>query len=196
MHPLSSVAVFCGSSSGFDPRYNTIAHEVGAAIAATGARVVYGGARVGLMGAVANGALEKGGQVVGVIPDFLETKEIAHTDLTQLIIVATMHERKLKMHELSDAIIALPGGWGTMEELTEMLTWAQLGLHAKPMGLLNAGRFYDGLLQLVSTMVSQGFLKPEHASMLIVREEIQELLDALARYVAPPLPKWIAEADT
>ena len=196
MHHLTSFAVFCGSSTGFDAMYKDVACKAGQAIAAIGARVIYGGGRLGLMGAVADGALEAGGEVIGVIPGFLKTKEIAHTGLTELIIVDNMHERKLRMHELSDAIIALPGGWGTMEELMEMLTWAQLGLHTKPIGLLNAGGFYNGLLQLVHTMQEQGFLKPELADMLIVADDIAQLLQAMAAYKAPEVPKWITEEGT
>jgi uncharacterized protein (TIGR00730 family) len=148
------------------------------------------------MGAAADGALSAGGEVTGILPGFLETKEIAHTGLTELIIVDTMHERKLAMHRLSDAIIALPGGWGTMEELMEMLTWAQLGLHQKPIGLLNVDSFYDSLIQFVITMQGQGFLKPEHASMLLVRDNIQDLMAAMEAYNPPPVPKWVTEART
>lgn len=193
--PLSSYAVFCGSASGFDETYEQTAYETGNAIAERGGQLVYGGAIVGLMGAAANGALAVGGKVTGVIPRFLQTKEIVHPALTELIVVETMHERKLMMHKLSDAIIALPGGWGTMEELMEMLTWAQLGLHRKPIGLLNINGFYDGLLHLIDTMRRQGFLKEEHAAMLIVADEICTLLDALDLYEAPEVPKWLAAAD-
>lgn len=191
--PLRSIAVFCGSSSGLEPDFQKIAYELGAAIAQHGARLVYGGSKAGLMGAVADGALDEHGEVIGVLPGFLKTKEIAHTGLSKLIIVDTMHERKLVMHEESDTIIALPGGWGTMEELTEMLTWAQLGLHRKPIGLLNIGGYYDGLLQLIDTMQSKGFLKPEHAAMLTVRSDIQSLMEALTEYEAPVLKKWITD---
>lgn len=176
--------------------YYKVANEVGAEIARNGARVIYGGALAGLMGAVANGALTAGGSVTGVLPRFLQTKEIAHPGLTELIIVETMHERKLTMHELSDAIIALPGGWGTMEELMEMLTWAQLGLHRKPIGLLNTDGFYNGLLQLIATMEAEGFLKPEYAAMLVVRDDIYSLLPALTTYKAPNVPRLIAEPNT
>jgi uncharacterized protein (TIGR00730 family) len=193
---LTSFAIFCGSASGNDPLYGEVAYGAGQAIAALGAGIVYGGSQLGLMGAVASGALDGGGEVTGVIPGFLKTKEIAHTGLTELIIVENMHERKLRMHELSDAIIALPGGWGTMEELMEMLTWAQLGLHTKPIGLLNTGGFYNGLLQLVQTMQQEGFLREELASMLIVADEIAPLLQAMTSYQAPTIPKWITEEGT
>jgi uncharacterized protein (TIGR00730 family) len=193
---LTSFAVFCGSASGLDPVFAEIAYKAGGAIAASGAQVVYGGSRMGLMGAVAEGALDAGGAVIGVIPGFLKTKEIAHTGLTELITVENMHERKLKMHELSDAIIALPGGWGTMEELMEMLTWAQLGLHTKPIGLLNISGFYNGLLELIHTMQSQGFLKPSFADMLIIKDDMEQLLAAMAAYEAPVVPQWITEERT
>ncbi len=193
---ITSIAVFCGSSPGFEPIFQKAAYDAGRAISGKGCRLVYGGARVGLMGAVADGALSAGCEVIGVIPSFLQTKEIAHTGLTELITVDTMHERKVRMHALSDAIIALPGGWGTMEELTEMLTWAQLGLHQKPIGLLNTAGFYDGLVQLITTMQSAGFLKAEHAAMLLVDDEIESLIAALAAYEAPVAPKWITEATT
>ncbi len=196
IRPLQSYAVFCGSSSGKDPIYIDNAYETGKLIASRGARVIYGGAQVGLMGAVADGALHAGGSVVGVIPGFLKTKEIAHEWLSELIVVETMHERKLKMHELSDAIIGLPGGWGTMEELTEMLTWAQLGLHLKPIGLLNTNGFYDGLIQQIAVMQEHGFLRPEYAAMLIVRDNLDDLLSAMNEYVAPAVPKWINEERT
>jgi uncharacterized protein (TIGR00730 family) len=193
---LQSIAVFCGSSPGYHEEFREMAYAAGREIALTGARIVYGGSRLGLMGAVADGALDAGGVVTGVLPGFLKTKEIAHPGLSQLIIVDNMHERKLRMHELSDSIIALPGGWGTMEELMEMLTWAQLGLHAKPIGLLNAGGFYHGLLELIRTMQSQGFLRPALAEMLIVADEIEPLLHAMAAYKAPMVPQWITEEET
>ena len=195
-HRLTSFAVFCGASSGGDAVYRDIAYRLGQAIAAAGATVVYGGACSGLMGEVANGALSAAGEVIGVLPGFLQTKEIAHTGLSKLIIVDSMHERKLRMHELSDAIIALPGGWGTMEELTEMLTWAQLGLHSKPIGLLNAGGFYDGFLQLIDTMQREGFLKAAYAKMLLVADNIDRLLSLMEAYVAPDVPVWITENRT
>jgi uncharacterized protein (TIGR00730 family) len=196
MPVLHSIALFCGSSSGFDSIYKSTAQTVGATIAQRGIRLVYGGSKMGLMGAAADGALGAGGDVIGVLPGFLQTKEIAHPDLTELVIVDTMHERKLAMHRLSDAIIALPGGWGTMEELTEMLTWAQLGLHQKPIGLLNVDGFYDSLVQFVISMQGQGFLRPEHAAMLLVKDDINDLLAAMEVYKAPPVPKWVTESRT
>ncbi len=196
MPAIHSIALFCGSSSGFDSVYKSTAQEVGTTIAQRGMRLVYGGSRLGLMGAAADGALSAGGQVTGILPGFLQTKEIAHTGLTELVIVDTMHERKLAMHRLSDAIIALPGGWGTMEELTEMLTWAQLGLHQKPIGLLNVDNFFDSLIQFIISMQGQGFLKPAHASMLLVKDNIGDLLAAMEAYNPPPVPKWVTESRT
>jgi uncharacterized protein (TIGR00730 family) len=196
VNSLHSIAVFCGSSPGYHEEFREMAYAAGQEIALTGARIVYGGSQLGLMGAVADGALAAGGIVTGVLPGFLKTKEIAHPGLSQLIIVDNMHERKLRMHELSDAIIALPGGWGTMEELMEMLTWAQLGLHTKPIGLLNTAGFYNGLVALVATMQRQGFLKDEFAEMLIVDDDLGHLLSAMERYQAPEIPRWISEATT
>jgi uncharacterized protein (TIGR00730 family) len=193
MPKLHSYAVFCGSSAGFDAAFGRLAFELGQRIAQSGARLVYGGAQVGLMGRVADGALSAGGPVSGVLPGFLKRKEIEYGGLSELIIVDSMHERKLKMHELSDAVIALPGGWGTLEELTEMLTWAQLGLHSKPIGILNAAGFYDGLLHQIQTMVAQGFLRSEYAELLVVQSSIDALLQVLASYVAPARPKWLSE---
>lgn len=193
---MKSIAVFCGSSGGAHPAYAAAAFRTGQLIARKGMRLVYGGACVGLMGKVADGALAEGGEVIGVLPSFLKTKEIMHDGLTELIIVATMHERKLRMHELSDAIITLPGGFGTMEEVFEMLTWAQLGLHAKPVGLLNTNGYYDALQQLVGTMTAEGFLRENDAGRLLIDQDIEPLLAAMAQYKAPATPKWVTEGTT
>ncbi|MBS1587983.1 MAG: TIGR00730 family Rossman fold protein [Bacteroidetes bacterium] len=193
---MKSIAVFCGSSDGYSDLYKEVAYEVGAELATRGIKLIYGGAKVGLMGALADGALQINGQVIGVIPSFLQTKEVAHENLTECIITRTMHERKMKMHELSDAIIALPGGWGTMEELFEMMTWAQLGLHQKPIGLLNINGFYEPLLALLDTMVMEGFSKESYRSMIMVGYELNELLVQMQRYEPPELPKWITEKTT
>ena len=154
---MKRITVFCGSSVGTDSIYKTQAKIVGEALAKNNIELVYGGAKIGLMGAVADGVLSKGGKVTGVLPNFLRSKEIAHEQLTNLILVDTMHERKTRMNELCDGVIALPGGFGTLEELFEMLTWAQLGLHKKPIGILNIDGFYDTLIDLIQTMVSKGF---------------------------------------
>ncbi|GAB3731393.1 TIGR00730 family Rossman fold protein [Spirosoma lituiforme] len=167
------------------------AYKLGQQLAMNGIDLVYGGARVGLMGAVADGALSSKGRVIGVLPVFLQTKEIAHEGLTELVLTESMHERKLKMHELSDGAIALPGGYGTLEEYFEMLTWAQLGLHKKPVALLNVNGFYDGLLTLAKTMVASGLLKPVNREMMLVSDTIDDLLARMAAYQAPLVGKWL-----
>jgi len=154
---MKSIVVFCGSSSGNMRIYTDIAFSLGEKLAQKNIDLVYGGAQIGVMGAVANGALTAGGKVIGVLPHFLKTKEIEHKGVTEMILVETMHERKLKMHELSDGIITLPGGFGTMEEFFEVLTWGQLGLHNNPIGILNAGGFYNSLIHQINHMVSEGF---------------------------------------
>jgi uncharacterized protein (TIGR00730 family) len=193
---MKRIVVFCGSSSGTDAVYEAQAYETGVLLAKSGIGLVYGGARVGLMGAVADGALAHGGEVIGVLPRFLSGKEIGHRGLTDLIIVENMHERKTKMHELSDGVITLPGGFGTMEELFEMVTWGQLGLHAKPVGILNVAGFYDELLRLTQTMVDRGFLKEENQRMLLFADTLEELLAKMRDYKAPAAPKWITKETT
>jgi uncharacterized protein (TIGR00730 family) len=190
---MKSVTVFCGSSSGSEEIYKMHAIALGKTLAQRNIQIVYGGAKVGLMGAVADAALSEGGKVIGVIPYFLKSKEIAHGGLTELIMVKSMHERKTKMHELSDGIMALPGGFGTLEELFEMLTWAQLGLHKKPIGILNTNGFYDHLAMLLQTMVTKGFLKEINYNMLLVGSDTDDLLEQMNRYVAPIVGKWISE---
>lgn len=172
------------------------AYHIGKLLAEAGIRVIYGGASIGLMGAVANGALDAGGEVIGVLPGFLQTKEITHTRLSQLIIVDSMHQRKLKIHELSDGIIALPGGFGTMEELFEMLTWAQLGLHPKPIGLLNTAGYYHHLSSFIQSMEGEGFLSSVDAGRVLISDHAANLLEKMARFVAPPAPIWINTAST
>jgi uncharacterized protein (TIGR00730 family) len=193
---MKSIVVFCGSSEGYNELYRETASQLGEMLAVQGIRIVYGGGKVGLMGALADGALSQGGQVIGVIPSFLETEEIAHDSLTQLITVASMHERKLRMHELSDGIIAMPGGWGTMEELFEMLTWAQLGLHKKPVGLLNVNGYYDALKALCTNMVQEGFLKEWVNAMLLTSESIEELLEMMMAYEPEDIPRLINKQST
>ncbi|GGW43047.1 LOG family protein [Arenibacter certesii] len=188
---MKSVVVFCGSNVGNDPKIIQMASQLGEAFAKDNIKLIYGGAKIGIMGKLAAGVLNNNGEVIGVIPDFLKLKEVFHTQLTQLIITKNMHERKLKMHDLSDAIIALPGGFGTLEELFEMVTWAQLGLHQKPIGILNINGFYDELLAFMRTMVNKGFLKQENYDMLIVDDSIGGLLSKMKNYQPQPLPKWI-----
>lgn len=193
---MKQVVVFCGSSAGIDALYQQEARRLGMILAQRGIGVVYGGARIGLMGAVADGALAHQGKVTGVIPGFLRTKEVAHEGLTELIIVDSMHERKTRMNELSDGIIALPGGFGTFEELFEMLTWAQLGLHQKPIGLLNLNGFYQDLVLMIQKMVDMGFLKEMNQEMLLVADSIEALLTKMENYIAPAVPKWIDDETT
>lgn len=193
---MERITVFCGSSPGTDGMYAEQAFLVGQSIAKKQIGLVYGGAKVGLMGAVADGALRNGGEVIGVLPRFLKGKEIAHANLTELILVESMHERKMKMHDLSDGVIALPGGFGTLEELFEMLTWAQLGLHNKPIGLLNIDGFYDPMINLIQGMVEKGFLKEVNQKMLLVGDEIEDLLHQMENYKAPIVGKWITKDKT
>ena len=192
---LRSVSVFCGSSSGRDNVFRSEAWELGRKLAANHIELVYGGAKVGLMGAVADGALSESGKVIGVLPVFLKSKEIAHDGLTELILVDTLHERKTKMNELSDGVIALPGGFGTLEEFFEMLTWGQLGLHKKPMGILNLDGYYDELVHFLDKMVEKGFLKPVNRSMVLLSNDIDDLLVKLKNYKAPEVGKWIREEN-
>jgi uncharacterized protein (TIGR00730 family) len=192
---LKSITVFCGSSSGKDKIYQTAATQLGETLAKNNIELIYGGAMVGLMGAVADAVLGAGGRVTGVLPRFLQRKEVAHASLSELILVETMHERKKIMHELCDGVIALPGGFGTLEEFFEVLTWGQLGLHQKPMGLLNTGGFYDSLIGFIQTMVDKGFLKEINRDMILVSDNIDDLLDRMRRYKAPVLGKWIKEEE-
>jgi len=190
---MNSITVFCGSSFGYDEIYRTQATLLGQSLAKRNIRLVYGGANVGLMGAVADGALNAGGQVAGVLPKFLQEKEIAHEHLTELILVDSMHERKVKMNELCDGVIALPGGYGTLEEFFEMLTWAQLGLHKKPVAILNINGFYDSLNALTKTMVDHGFLKQLNKDMLLISDNIEDLLNIMLNYKPPEVGKWITK---
>lgn len=187
---IKRLTIFCGSDVGLSPVFAQEARKTGEVLAEQNIGVVYGGAGIGLMGTVANAALQHGGEVIGVIPAFLKTVEIAHPSLTQMIVVDTMHQRKAKMNELSDGAIALPGGFGTMEELFEMLTWAQLGLHSKPVGLLNTAGFYNPLLQMIQTMAVQGFLKPEHSNLLMADEHLPSLLEKMQQYRPPADSHW------
>jgi uncharacterized protein (TIGR00730 family) len=190
---MKRVTVFCGSSLGLEDIYKEQAYALGQTLAIEKIGLVYGGANIGLMGAIADGALSKGGEVIGVLPYFLQEKEIAHPGLTSLVLVETMHERKTKMNDLSDGVIALPGGFGTLEEFFEMLTWAQLGLHKKPVAILNVGGFYDTLITLVQTMVDSGFVKKQNQEMLLVTDNIQGLLHQMKNYSAPAVGKWISK---
>ncbi len=180
---MPRIAVFCGASLGRDPIYAETAERVGRAIVERGYGVVYGGGHVGLMGIVADAAMKAGGEVIGVIPRFMEKAEEAHRGVTELILVDSMHERKLRMHQLSDAVIALPGGFGTLDELFELLTWRQLGLHAQPLGLLNVKGFFDPLLAQQERMEREGFL--HGSTRLIAEASVGPLLSRIVAGMAP-----------
>ncbi len=188
---MKSLTVFCGSSMGNQEIYQNQAYLLGQILASKQIQLVYGGAKVGLMGAVADAVLQHHGKVIGVLPTFLASKEIAHQGLNEMKLVETMHERKTTMNELCDGVIALPGGFGTMEELFEMLTWAQLGLHQKPIGLLNVEGYYDDLIGFIQKMVDKGFLCPLNQSMLLVSDNASDLIEKMMNYKAPIVPKWI-----
>jgi len=192
---MKRITVFCGSSYGNDPDFEFQAKELGKQLAQENIALVYGGASTGLMGTLADGALAHSGTVLGVLPNFLKSKEIAHPGLSQMIWVDTMHERKHKMNELCDGVIALPGGFGTLEELFEMLTWGQLGLHKKPIGILNINGFFDELLQFMDTMVHKGLLKEDNRNMVLERTAIPDLLTAMKSYQPPTVGKWITREN-
>ena len=188
---MRSICVFCGSSPGADPRFMASATALGQALAESDRVLVYGGAKVGLMGALADAALAAGGKVIGVVPRALAKKEIAHTELTELHVVPGMHERKAMMAERADAFIALPGGLGTLEEFFEMWTWAQLGLHQKPLGLLGELDFFAPLIQFLDGLVAQRFVRPEHRRMAFLEQDPVVLLQRLEAYHVTTIPKWI-----
>jgi hypothetical protein len=188
---MKRVCVFCGSSIGIRHVYREAAQAMGNALARRGIELVFGGGRVGLMGVLADAVLAAGGRAIGVIPDALVARELAHRGLTELRVVGSMHERKALMAALSDAFLALPGGFGTLEEYCEALTWAQLGLHAKPCGLLNVAGFYDALLELFDHAVSEQFVPGPHRLLVLVDEDPQRLLDLLAGYRPPRVEPWI-----
>jgi uncharacterized protein (TIGR00730 family) len=179
---MKRIAVYCGSASPADPVYIEAARHVGRTLAERGIGLVYGGGRLGLMGAVADAAMEAGGEVIGVIPELLVRPEVAHHDLTELHIVGTMHERKARFTELADGFINLPGGTGTMDELWEAMSWAQLGYHTDPVGLLNIAGYYDKLIEFWEHMGKVGFVRPQHQKMLIVDTALEGLLDKMAAY--------------
>jgi uncharacterized protein (TIGR00730 family) len=189
---LRRVCVFCGSRPGVRPEYVESAKATGRELAMRKIGLVYGGASVGVMRAIADAALDAGGEVIGVIPRGLVDKEVANLRLADLRVVGTMHERKAMMADLCDGVIALPGGFGTSDELFEILTWGQLGMHTKPIGLLNVARFYDPLVAFVDHVIREGFVPPEHRRLLVVHETIGALLDAMRDHVPPPAAKkWI-----
>lgn len=193
---LKRICVFCGSNPGNDPAYLDAAQALGAAIVTRGYELVYGGAEVGLMGAVADAALEAGGRVVGVMPKALIDKEIGHKNLSEQHIVSSMHERKALMADLSDGFIALPGGVGTLEEIFEIWTWAQLGHHDKPLAFMNVLGFYDPLCTFLDHQSSEGFVRKGHRDMAIFSKDAEEILQAFETYDAPELQKWVERAET
>ncbi|MGI8477792.1 MAG: TIGR00730 family Rossman fold protein [Thermomicrobiales bacterium] len=193
---LASICVFCGSNVGSRQAYAAAAERLGAFLAASGIRLVYGGGRVGLMGVVASAALAAGGEVVGVIPEALARREVAHESLTELHVVETMHERKAKMASLADGFIALPGGFGTFEELCEILTWSQLGLHRKPIGIVDVHGFYDGLIALFDHAVDEGFLRPDHRALVIHDDDAARLLARMRAFRPPVTTKWLDPDQT
>lgn len=187
---INKIAVYCASSTGNDPKFKETAYQLGKTFADRKISLVYGGGNVGLMGAIADGVMENEGHTIGVLPYFLAQKELAHKGISEMILVETMHERKAKMGELAEGFIALPGGFGTMEELFEMLTWAQLSLHRKPVAILNVNGFYDHLIEFIERMVESQLLKEEYRTMLIVSNEIEDLLNQIMKYEAPKNDKW------
>lgn len=192
---MKSVTIFCGSSSGVSKRFQDDAQTMGRLLAEKQIDIIFGGGKIGLMGTVADACLQHGGKVTGVIPKFLLTKEVAHDGLTQMHVVTTMHERKMMMHDLGEAFIALPGGFGTMEELFEMLTWAQLGLHPKPIAILNSGGYFNHLIQFIHHMYHQGFISDTHRDLVLVHEQPEILLSMMERYVAPDVPQWFNKEE-
>ena len=191
MQELNKICVFCGSSEGNDSEIYQAAISLGKAFVENNITLVYGAAKIGIMGAVAKSVLEGNGTVVGIIPGFLKKKEVVHLGLTELITTKNMHERKMKMQELSDGFIALPGGFGTLEELFEIITWLQLGLHSKPIGLLNTNGFYDDLIKLIENMVKKKFVSSENYQLLLVDTQIDSLLEKMRRFKQPDLPNYL-----
>ena len=193
---MKTICVYCGSSDKMNDEYLHAAHRMGAAIARGGFTLVYGAGCTGMMGAVADGALEAGGEVTGVIPEMFNTPTLMHTGLSRLEIVDTMHTRKQRMVEISDAFIALPGGYGTFEELFEVLTWSQIGLHNKPVGVLNTKDYFKPLLSMIEQARAEGFIYDEHKSLFVCAEEPEELLELLENYSYPDgMEKWLTREE-
>lgn len=192
---MKSICVFCGSNTGFSPKYVEVAQQLGYLFVERDIRLIYGGGNVGLMGAMADAMLEKGGKVTGVIPHFLMEKEVGHTGLDEQILVDTMHIRKQKMADMSEGFIAMPGGFGTMDELNEILTWSQLGLHSHPIGVLNVNGYYDHLLGMFDKMVTEGFLRQENRNIVLDADSSEDLLEQMANYQAPDTTKWLTKGQ-
>ncbi|MBS3964816.1 MAG: TIGR00730 family Rossman fold protein [Methylomonas sp.] len=196
MNTIKRLCVYCGSSPGRNQAYLAAADQLAAVMVAADITLVYGGAGIGIMGRLADSVLAAGGEVIGVIPAALAHKEVAHPRLTELHVTDSMHERKMKMAELADAFIALPGGIGTLEELFEIWTWAQLGIHAKPCGLLNAEGYFDALIAFLDHMAEQQFVKPEHRAMLLVESNPGTLIELCVSYLPPPTSQWLKRNQT
>lgn len=195
MSDLKRLCVFCGSSAGRDRTHRELAMQFGTLLAREGIELVYGGGRVGLMGAVADAVLRAGGRVTGVIPEFLATKELLHDGVTDLRVTRDMHERKALMSNLSDGFVALPGGLGTFEELFEVLTWSQLGLHRKPVALLNSAGYFDPLVAMIDRAIAEGFCANEHRQLFVVDADPVSLLRLLRSHQLPNVPKWIRSTE-
>jgi uncharacterized protein (TIGR00730 family) len=192
---MKSITVFCGASEGNIPIYKEVGFQTGKLLASRSIEVVFGGGKIGIMGAVADGALSEGGVVTGVIPKFLRTKEVTHYGVTNLHVVDTMHERKMLMHRLSQGVMALPGGYGTLDELFEILTWGQLGMHEYPIGLLNVNGYFDHLVSFVHHMCNEGFLNTTVRDLILVDDDNNRLIDRMMNYQAPDIYKWISEDE-
>jgi uncharacterized protein (TIGR00730 family) len=192
---MKSITVFCGASEGDNPIYKETGFSVGKLLAGQNIEVVFGGGKIGIMGAVADGALASGGTVTGVIPKFLRTKEVTYYDVTNLHVVDTMHERKMLMHRLSQGVMALPGGYGTLDELFEILTWGQLGMHEYPIGLLNVNGYFNHLVAFVHHMCNEGFLSQTVRDLILVDDDATRLIDRMKNYQAPEIYKWITEDE-
>lgn len=192
---MKSITVFCGSSSGFRQEYAEAAKNLAHQLVKENIRLVYGGGRVGLMGIIADEVMKKGGEVIGIIPEALDKKEVAHRGITELRVVSSMHERKAMMAELADGFIAMPGGIGTFEEFFEILTWAQLGFHDKPCGILNVANYYDGLLALCDNAVNEGFLRKIHSDLILDDSEAAALLKKMQEYKPQNVQKWIDKEE-
>ncbi|HCF56908.1 MAG TPA: TIGR00730 family Rossman fold protein [Myxococcales bacterium] len=190
---MRRICVFCGSRSGVNPALREQASLFGEVLARKGLTLVFGGGSIGLMGAIADAVLARGGEAIGVIPRGLEAREVAHASLSQLHVVGSMHERKAKMASLADAFVALPGGMGTLDELCEIVTWAQLGIHGKPCGLLNVAGYWNGFLSFLDHAVAEGFLPPEHRRIIQVDDDPERLLDSMSTFVPPQVRKWLGD---
>jgi len=196
LNVMKRICVFCGSNGGADPIFMETAGQVGEFLAANNIELVFGGGRVGLMGKIADTVMAKGGRVIGVIPESLAIKEVAHQGLTELHVVNSMHDRKALMADLSDGFIAMPGGFGTFEEFCEIVTWAQLGIHQKPCALLNVNGFYDHLIALFDHSAAQSFIRNEHRGLVLVGTEISSLFESMKNYEPPVIEKWIDKSST